>query len=1108
MDTNLLKIIIRHNFRMQLRNRVLQIFFFFILVVITYFHLRNQSNLSRYSTSGIFTLASFIPYMNAYMFSVLQIIPMIFVATSIFNRGRKIDSLDAMYYRPESNMEYIWGVSLGTISIFLFISTVSLFIAAVIHLFASDAPFCIWNYLFYFFTLIVPTTIFAFGFSLFIYRLVGNSALCIAILSIYFSITIFYIADSQQGVFDPTGITIPNVWSEITGHANLVEYLLQRGCWFFLGLGFIQFCVLNFERLSNSPELRKIRVWIASLLVVAGLISGVSFFMINHEKVKLRRIYMNTYNKYADVPKATMLRQDVKYEQDGRLMSVSSKLTIQNQTGKELKDVILYLNPALKVVMLQTNGNDILFDREHQVIRMHQSILSGDTLNIDIVYKGSIDANICYLDVPDNIVFDTRTRGFMACQFGKEYAFLEDVFTLLTPEVLWYPTTIPSVNPEFPFLLNKNYTYYTLQVANQDGKSVISQGKRERFGNHVNFVNEVPLSGISLCIGEYETKSVYVDSVYCELNIFRRKSSLFELLGEIDTSLLVHVKDRAESKMQARYPYEKFILIETPISFTSYYRNNHSGSEYIQPELVCLPERGTGKLDENELNTRDLLDNLRGVILGENGDNGNFSWREQFGDFDWNLSNYLSKFQFQNNPYCIYTMFQDSRPYFYSNQYPIINTVMNTIVNQVDDTGNSIFEINGKTGIDAMNYLNANSLEYLLCNKNISQMVMYEIMNQKSKEILSAFDYEQLSRDTIKSFILDFMNKHKFQSLDFTFFDSIFTYKYGMSWESKLSSWYTENGLPRYLIKDFSVRRIKTLNEVDSTSTLVQFTIFNDSNIDGIITLQSSERSYNGIFYFMEWGRIKEPLNKSFKIQAQTGRRVALLVHRSHRYFRLHTNYSSNIPYFLATECPDQEGIVNYQETFQVIDKNDFNDNSNETIVDNEDSSFSVVYSSLITKLTDYFQRDTGFSKYSNLTSFVFLNDRWSPLLENHAYGGSIKSVVLRLAGKGKSRVEWSAILEKQGRYEIYVYIPKLLYNKVLRTQEMQKVDIGNQEYKIYLRDTIHEININVRNQEGWYSLGIYECDAGESKVSLSDLGIPNQVIVADAVKWVYLGIE
>ena len=72
----------------------------------------------------------------------------------------------------------------------------------------------------------------------------------------------------------------------------------------------------------------------------------------------------------------------------------------------------------------------------------------------------------------------------------------------------------------------------------------------------------------------------------------------------------------------------------------------------------------------------------------------------------------------------------------------------------------------------------------------------------------------------------------------------------------------------------------------------------------------------------------------------------------------------------------------------------------------------------------------------------------------------------------------------------------------------MQKADIGNQVYKIYLRDTIHEININVRNQEGWYSLGIYECDAGESKVSLSDLGIPNQVMVADAVKWVHLGIE
>lgn len=1109
MDTNLLKIIIRHNFRMQLRNRVLQIFFFFVLVVITYFHLRNQSNLSRYSTSGIFTLASFIPYMNAYMFSVLQIIPMIFVATSIFNRGRKIDSLDAMYYRPESNMEYIWGVSLGTIFIFLFISIISLFIAAVIHLFASDAPFCIWNYLFYFFTLIVPTTIFVFGFSLFIHRLVGNSALCIAILLIYFSITIFYIADSQQGLFDPTGITIPNVWSEITGHANLVEYLLQRGCWFFLGLGFIQFSVLNFERLSNSPELRKVRVWIASLLVVAGLISGVSFFMINHEKVKLRQIYMNTYNKYAGVPKATMLRQDVKYEQDGRLMSVSSKLTIQNQTGKELKEVILYLNPALKVVMLQTNGNDILFDREHQVIRMHQSILSGDTLNIDIVYKGSIDVNICYLDVPDNIVFDTRTRGFMACQFGKEYAFLEDAFTLLTPEVLWYPTTIPSVNPESPFLLNKNYTYYTLQVAYQDGKSVISQGKKEIFGNHVNFVNEIPLFGISLCIGEYETKSVYVDSVYCELNIFRRKSSLFELLGEIDENLLARLKQDIERRMRTPYPYKSFILTESPISFTSYYRSNYGGSEYIQPELVYLPERGTGQLQKcNLIDARDLYRNLRGIVLAENGDSGKFSWKEQFGLFDWNLTSFLSKFQFENNPYSISSMFLNSRVYLYSNQYPVLNDIINNITDQPDIEIGGALDINGMYEIDAINYLNTNSLKDALHDRMILQTVMHEIINKKSKEILSLFNYEHLPQDSIKSFIHDFGNEHKFQCIDFTVFDSVFTNKYGISWGNKLPSWYTNNSLPRYLIKDFSVKRIKTINEVDSISTLVQFTVYNDSKCDGIITLQSSEKSYSGLLYFMDWGRIQEPLNISFMIEGRTGRKVALLVHKSQRFFRLHTNYSMNFPRFLVAECNEREGVWDYQECFQMIDKHEFYNTPNEVIVDNEDHGFSIIYSSSINKLTNYFHKNQDYTKYGNFASFVFLNDRWNTLLEVNAYGYSMKSAVLRLAGKGKSTVEWSTTIEKKGMYEIFVHIPRLQYNKVLRTPEVQKIDLGNQVYKIYTRDTIKEMEINVHNQNGWCSLGRYECDLGENKISLSDLGIPNQVIVADAVKWVYLGAK
>lgn len=280
----LLKIIFHHNLKLQLRNYMLWGFFFFMLLVVTYFHLRNQSNLSVYSTSGRFTLASFIPYMNAYIFSVLQIIPMIFITTSVLSKEKRINTLDTIYYRPESNMEYVWGTSLGILFIFLIMSIVSLFVAVLIHLFASDAPFCFWYYLFYFLTIVVPAVVFTYGFSLAINHFIGNQLLCITILLIYFIVSIFYITDSQQGLFDPMGITLPSVWSEITGHANLLEYLLQRGCWFLLGLGFVQLSVLKFARLSNNPMQRKTYVIMTLSLIFGGLILGISFLSIYQKK--------------------------------------------------------------------------------------------------------------------------------------------------------------------------------------------------------------------------------------------------------------------------------------------------------------------------------------------------------------------------------------------------------------------------------------------------------------------------------------------------------------------------------------------------------------------------------------------------------------------------------------------------------------------------------------------------------------------------------------------------------------------------------------------------------------------------------------------------------
>lgn len=106
-------IIARHYSKQLLRNRLFQVYFLLSFAGIIYIQIHNQSDLPQYSVSGLVSLSSFIPYMNAYLFTLFQVIPVLFLTNALLSRERKIDSMDAIFYRPESNAEYVWGNESG-----------------------------------------------------------------------------------------------------------------------------------------------------------------------------------------------------------------------------------------------------------------------------------------------------------------------------------------------------------------------------------------------------------------------------------------------------------------------------------------------------------------------------------------------------------------------------------------------------------------------------------------------------------------------------------------------------------------------------------------------------------------------------------------------------------------------------------------------------------------------------------------------------------------------------------------------------------------------------------------------------------------------------------
>ena len=1112
MNRYYLYTISQNTYKLLLRNRVFQLSFLIILGLIVFFHIMEQSDLGKYFLPGKFSLASFVPYMNAYLFTLLQIIPLLFLVPTIGEKEEKLDSMDAVYYRPESNAEYVWGVSFGFARAFLLMGCVSLILAIIIHLFVNEAPFDILLYLFYLLTLILPTFVFTFGLCLVIKCFVNHRLLSLTLLLLYFIITVFFIQDYRGGIFDPTGTTLPNAFSEIEGHPDIKRYLLQRLAWFLFGLGGIQLSIIGFKRLPNTPEKRMGRVLIGVVFFIMGVVLIGGGVVENNEKHSARWLYAETYGKYADIPRTTLVSQSINFKQQGDQMEVKCRLMIQNQTRKGIPEIILYLNPGLEVLSLRVNESDVFFARENQAIIIKQPIFPNDTMELHIEYKGKIDERVCYLDIPDEVVFDMGQTKHFTCRFGKRYAFLDNHFTLLTPEALWYPVTEPSVDIESSYKSKKNFTQYTLNVVVPEKKTVISQGRKEMKEDGVTFYNDYPLGGISLCIGEYETRSIVIDSVTFNLNIFRRTPSFFNAIDSCDNSSLEEEKKAIESRiMKKKYPFSRLTLVETPISFISYFRDDRTGSEFVQPELVFLPEKF---VDQINMSVKfdglmyyepkiDLTEALGNVLVRMQNRTCQNSWINDL-FIKNNITDFLTQmFQPVDNPHYAAPLFFGHEAFLYSDDFLAINAVCRFIL---DDNTYTRYDGIGSvksTGMNAIEFLTNHSLRDALECRELSRDILREIFMMKSLELVNYFNYHGISTDDLKVFISNYMNEYAFQKVDFVRFDSDFQQKFGYDWASVLPSWYDSKKIPIYLIKDFRIKRAMSSDAFSSAAVLVQFVIFNDSDVDGIVNLESSDTPFNSGFMSGSIGNINDkPVNISYLIKAKTGKKVSLYFPKSLPYFKLNTNISGNIPNQVKAFDENVDRIEDYREYVLQVGKEEFQPRGNEIVVDNEDNGFRVMQSLFRFNLQDYFIKNSiSRKKYENLYTYVLLNDEWKTLANNNAYGYVNRSAVVRTGGTGQSTVEWRTKLTKEGKYEILVCVPN--FSSINIVGEYKR---GVQEYTIILPDGENKkVSVETRNEQGWISLGYFDCTPGECKISLSDVGAKEQVVIGDAVKWVYV---
>ena len=273
----------------------------------------------------------------------------------------------------------------------------------MIHLlFMETVAFKPLLYLFYLFTLTFPALVFVFGISLFAAMLIRNYYLALLLLMIGFIGSYFATPWVLYGTFDPWARSLPLLFSDAIGFANIGILLLHRLAYFFCGIGLIFLSVLLVKRMDDRRSaFRKVLGILASGFILLGIFAGAlylnTYLDINQRRVRFRI----AQEKYMKSDRVQVVSNRMVYKQSGDRLHVESFLLLVNKSKQSIDTPILYLNPGLSIVSLTSEEQELFYNREGHVVVIKRRMECGEELPLRVEYEGIIDEAICYLELPD-----------------------------------------------------------------------------------------------------------------------------------------------------------------------------------------------------------------------------------------------------------------------------------------------------------------------------------------------------------------------------------------------------------------------------------------------------------------------------------------------------------------------------------------------------------------------------------------------------------------------------------------------------------------------------------------------------------------------------------
>ena len=592
MNGMLILLIAHYEGKLLCRNFIFLLLCGFMLLEITVFHVFLQSDWRVFEYTV--NLPSGMPYANAYLWGIMQSFLVIFVVGDFVYRDNIEKTNDVFLARDFSNLEYLTGKLVGVVVAFLVLNVISMFICMLIHLFASSFKFNVGLYLFYLLTVSLPALLFMSGLAFMMKIWIKFRFFAFTVLVIFFLLSLFVFSTKALGVFDCMASRVPHIFSSMVGHPAMGSYLLHRLVFVLVGVGCFVISVYGFKRLPNNIG-RSRRLGVVGLVfVLLGFLTGWLYWLPHQVMRETRSDWIAIQKKYDAYPKVKIDQHEIKYDIHGEKILAHSVISVRNSNSFRVDTVIFYLNPSLEITSVTAGNCDLNFTRNQQIVEIEKSLYPDERSELELSYSGAIDPQICYLDISPERYDEQEQDELFAC-YGKKFVFTGKAFTLLTPEVLWYPVSKPVTELMNPYVNTSEYTDYTLTVVPAQGNTVVSQGELTVSGDTSYFTNNRKLQGITLISGQFFRDSFRLAGNPLLFEFYgTKKSMLGSAWGDYLQALEWSLK-RTSTVLQwmspgGKYPFDKLAFVEVPVSFYAFERSWKEKNDYVHPEMQLYRE--------------------------------------------------------------------------------------------------------------------------------------------------------------------------------------------------------------------------------------------------------------------------------------------------------------------------------------------------------------------------------------------------------------------------------------------------------------------------------------------------------------------------------------